>query len=527
MTDRKPPQPSQSEPAPGGTPDAAVTRRKFISTGAATTLGAAIGASPAEAARAGRARPHPARPHHARRSGVLKADTVIIGGGFSGLTAARELVKAGRSVIVLEARDRVGGRVLNEQLGDGKVSERGGTFVGPTQDHLMALATELGIGTFDVYDAGNDVYVDGSGNTTTYSDTGLTGTAPDDPIILPDLTLTISNLDQMSTQVPVDAPWSSPHADSWDSQTLSSWLEANTITPQFRDLVPVATRPIFGAEPRELSLLYVLFYIASSGDENNPGTFERNFDTRAGGQMSRFIGGSQLIALQMAEQLGNRVLLSSPVRSVERSSTGVSAHCDNLTVKANHMIIAMPPTLAGRLQYSPDLPAERDQYMQRVGQGSLIKVAAVYPTPFWREKGLTGQALSVNGLISATYDDSPPDGNPGVVFGFVGGDKARAYQSMAPTTRRAAVLQELAGFFGSEALSPTNFFETDWTADAWSRGCPVAIYPPGALLAYGPVSRAPIGRLHWAGTETSNYWNGYMDGAIRAGQRAAMEVLAG
>ena len=508
-----------------------LTRRRLIKTGTVAGLGAALGADAADAAR--RHRKHRRRKRHKRKSvrppaskGTLSADFVVVGAGIAGLTAARNIVKGGRSVIVLEARDRVGGRVLNEDLGGGKVSERGGTFVGPTQDHLYALAKELGIGTFDTYDDGNDVYIDGSGQRYEWSDTGVTGTAPLDPVILPDLNNVVSNLDQMSTTVPVDAPWTAASAGSWDAQTLDTWVQANSVTPQFRELVPVATRPIFGCEPREISLLYVLFYIASSGNETTPGTFERNFDTRGGGQQQRFIGGSQLIPIAMARQLDSRVLLSSPVRRIDQGASGVTVTSDRAVVKAKRVIVALPPALAGRIAYAPDLPAERDQFMQRVGQGTLIKVAAVYDRPFWREAGLTGQALSPTGLVSATFDDSPPDGRPGVVFGFVGGDKARQYNSMSLQDRRASVLGEFAGFFGDRAKSPAQYFETIWTAETWSRGCPVAIYPPGALLAYGPVLRAPVGRIHWAGTETSAYWNGYMDGATRSGERAATEVLS-
>jgi monoamine oxidase len=189
--------------------------------------------------------------------------------------------------------------------------------------------------------------------------------------------------------------------------------------------------------------------------------------------------------------------------------------------------VATPPTLAGRIDYSPDMPTQRDQFTQRVPQGTLVKAGAVYDKPFWRDKGLTGQALSTDGLISATFDDSPEDASLGVVFGFIGGDKARQFNTMAPNDRQNQVISELATFFGDEAKSPQRYFETNWTAEPWSRGCPVALYGPGTLVAYGPALRKPVGNIHWAGTETSNYWNGYMDGAVRSGERAAKEVLAG
>jgi monoamine oxidase len=495
------------------------TRRRFVA-GALTT-----GAAAALPAAADAKKKH--KPAKAKQQRTRTADVCVVGAGFAGLTAARDLVNAGKSVVVLEARGVVGGRVQNHELGGGLVSERGGTFVGPTQDHMLDLAKELGVDTFDTYDTGDNVYI-ADGNRMTYSDTGPTGTAPPDPTILPDLALVVQNLDQMSTTVPIDAPWTAPKATDWDGQTLETWVKANSVNPKFQRLTALATRPIFGAEPRELSLLFVLFYIAASGNETNPGTFERNFDTRNGGQMWRFAGGSQQIALRIAAQLGRRVVLRSPVRRITQSGGRVTVASDRYSVNCRRVIVAIPPTLAGRIDYHPILPPERDQLTQRYGQGTLTKVAAVYDKPFWRDKGLTGQAVSIDGLVSATFDDSPQGGGVGgvgVLFGFVGGDSARAYQRLSPQDGRDKVLGEFASFFGDEARNAKDYFDTRWTTEQWTRGCPVGIAGPGTLLAYGEQLRAPVGTIHWAGTETSTYWNGYMDGAVRSGQRAAKEVL--
>jgi monoamine oxidase len=503
-----------------------LTRRRLLGTGAAVGAGALLGGAPGSEAKTRRkAKKKPK--HKTVRRKPRSADVIVVGAGFAGLTAARAVVQAGKSVYVVEARDRVGGRVWNHELPGGDISERGGTFVGPTQDHVLNLAKAYGVDTFDTYDTGDNVYVH-NGSRSTYSDTGPTGTAPLDPAILPDLAQVVMQLDNMSTQVPVDAPWTSPSAADWDGQTLETWIKANSANPDFRSLVPAATRPIFGAEPRELSLLFVLFYIASSGNETHPGTFERNFDTRDGGQQWRLAGGSQTIAFRMAEQeLKKRIFLTHPVRRIVQSSSGVQVIADNLELRGKQVIVATPPALAGRIDYSPLLPFQRDQLTQRLGQGSLTKVAASYDKPFWREKGLNGTAVSTDGLVSATFDDSPnkPDGQ-GVIFGFVGGDSCRAYAALSASDRQSKVLGEFATMFGSEALKPTSFFDTQWATEPWSRGCPVGIWPPGLLLAYGEQLRAPQGRIKWAGTETSNYWNGYMDGAVRSGERAAKEALA-
>jgi monoamine oxidase len=505
-----------------------VSRRRFIS-GALVTGAAAAWPAAAEAAK--RKKTHPKHKHKAKRK-TYKSDVVVVGAGLAGLTAARLIAAQGQSVTVLEARNRVGGRVWNHDLGNGDVSERGGTFVGPTQDHISALATAVGVGTFSTYDTGNDLYVNnvddplGLIGPMQYSDTGPLGTAPPDPTIAAEIVEVVEQLDQMSTQVPVDAPWEASSAASWDGQTLQSWVDSNSVTPRFQALVPAATRPIFGAEPGELSLLFVLFYIAASGNEQNQGTFERNFDTRNGAQQSRFVGGSQEIAIRVAAALGDRVVLNSPVSRIVQNKRDIVVHSAERTVTAKQVIVAMPPTLTGRIQYEPGLPYARDQLVQRYPQGTLTKVAAVYSTPFWRSSGLTGQVLDTGGPVSASFDDSPPDGSLGVLFGFVGGDNARSYNAMSPADRQSAVLNQYAGWFGSEALNPQAYFDTIWSQEVWTRGCPVGIPSLGTLLAYGPQIREPVGAVHWAGTETSTYWNGYMDGAVRSGERAAAEVLS-
>jgi monoamine oxidase len=453
-----------------------------------------------------------------------RVDVVVVGAGLAGLTAARRIRRAARSVAVLEARDRVGGRVWNHDLGGGRVSERGATFVGPTQGRVLALARSVGVGTFPTYDKGDNVYV-ANGQRSTYSDRGIAGTAPPDPTILGQLATVVSQLDEMSRKVPVEAPWKTPDAAAWDGMTLETFIDSHNPSRRFKELVAASTRPIFGAEPRELSLLFVLFYIAASGDEKHPGTFERNFNTRGGAQMSRFDGGSQQIALRVARQQGERVLLGVPVRRIAQARGGVTVHAGRATFHGQRAIVAIPPTLAGRIDYEPILPFQRDQLTQRFGQGLLTKVTAVYDRPFWREAGLNGMAVDLGGPASFTFDDSPPGARPGIVSGFVGGDRARRYAAMSAGARRAAVLEQFATFFGERARRPRKLLETSWASQEWSRGCPVGIPSQGTLLAYGSRIRKPVGRIHWAGTETSTFWNGYMDGAVRSGERAAAEVL--
>jgi monoamine oxidase len=489
-----------------------ITRRGLIGGAAA---GTAITLSPT----AGRAAP--------KQPSVQSADVVVVGGGLAGLAAARQVVGTGRSVLVLEARDRVGGRVLSHTLQGGSYSELGGMFTGPTQDHIQALAEDFGVDLYATYNTGNNVFVGGDGRREEFpSDTPL-GTAPADPLIAPDIALAVAQLDEMATQVPVDAPWTSPHAEEWDRQTLDTWLRGHTTgNPEFMAVTSAATEAIFGCEPGELSLLYTVYYIAASGNEGNQGTFERNFNTSGGAQERRFAGGTHLIPQRMAAQLGARIILGAPVRRIEQTASGVTVRSDNLAVNAKRAIVAIPPTLAARIFYEPALPPLRDQLTQHMPQGSLMKFEAVYETPFWRARGLTGQVVSENGPVKVTFDVSPESGRPGIMMGFIGGREARTWEQRSAASRRDAVLRQFAHFFGDEALAPREVVEFNWSTEVWSRGCPVAVLGPGTLLDFGTELRRPVDRIHWAGTETSTYWTGYMDGAVRSGYRAAAEVLA-
>jgi monoamine oxidase len=487
-----------------------ITRRRLIGTAAA---GAAVAAIPG-AERA------------AAATGDRAADVVIVGAGLAGLTAAREVVKAGRSAVVLEARSRVGGRVLSEQLGGGDYAELGGMFQGPTQDRIKALATAVKVALWPTYNTGNNVFW-ANGRRLEYGNTGPLGTAPPDPVVAGDIAAAVSQLDQMSTSVPVDAPWNSPNAAEWDRQTLDSWLRDNTSgSDEFMAVVSAATGAIFGCEPRDVSLLYTLFYIAASGNESNPGTFERNFNTTYGAQMRRFQNGAMQVPNRVAAQLGDKVVLNAPVRSITQSATGVSVVSDAGTATGQRAIVAVPPALAGRIAYDPPMPPLRDQLTQHMPQGSLGKFEAIYDTPFWRAKGLNGQAVSENGPIKVTFDGSPQDGSPGIMLGFIGGHDSRYWQNRPASELQDAALQNLANYFGPEALSPRSVVTFNWNTEVWNRGGPVAVLAPGTLIDFGTALRTPVDRIHWAGTETSTYWNGYMDGAVRSGERAAAEVLA-
>ncbi|MFZ5848779.1 MAG: flavin monoamine oxidase family protein [Actinomycetota bacterium] len=457
----------------------------------------------------------------ATRQGRLprKVDVVVVGGGLSGLVAARRVANAGRSVLVLEARDRVGGRILNHELHSGAVIEAGGAFVGPTQDHLLKLARELGVRTFKEYVTGDNLYLSGD-RVTRYQ-----GTVPPDPLILPDAALLITRINEMSKQVPVDAPWAAAKALEWDSVTFHDWVSQNSVNPGVQNLLLSYLQPTFGSDGRDMSLLFLLWYIAASGNETTPGSFERSSDTAGGAQDSRFVGGSGLIPQRLARRLGDIVALDAAVRRIEQRGERVLVSSDRGTVSARRVIVAAPPATALAIDWFPFLPPKRMQLLQRMPMGQLMKADAVYKTPFWRKDGLTGMGVADSGAVRVCFDNSPADASVGVLLAFIGGSTWERYGVQGRAARRTAVLEGFAKLFGPEALRPIEYVEQDWTHERWTKGGPVALMGPGTTTSFGATIRKPFRRVHWAGTETSTYWSGYMDGAVRAGDRAAREVL--
>jgi monoamine oxidase len=377
------------------------------------------------------------------------------------------------------------------------------------------------VGTYKTYNDGEGVLLY-QGARSTFSTKGPLGAIP--PVLdgLVDAATALAKLDQMATEVPVSAPWQGPI--EWDGETFETWKLANALTPGGRFLLDLGFTSVFAAEPRDVSLLYSLFYIASAGNAATPGTFERLINTEGGAQESRFEGGSQLVAQRAARPL--RIEFGAAVRRIETAG-GVRVVSDAGTFTAKRVVVAVPPTLAGRIDYEPVLPPLRDQLTQRMPMGIVIKTLTLYDEPFWRADGLAGYTNADTDPVRLTFDNSPPDGSPGVLLGFIEGAAARRWITRSRAARRAAVIDNLAAFYGERARSPKGYLEMSWAKEPWSRGCYEGYMAPGVLSEYGPALRAPVGRIHWAGTETADYWTGYMDGAVRSGERAAREVLGG
>jgi monoamine oxidase len=446
----------------------------------------------------------------------VDVDVVVVGAGIAGLTAARDLVAAGRSALVLEARDRVGGRVHGRTLIDGAtVVEAGGQWIGPGQHRMERLTRELGLETFRTYNEGEHLLRFGA------HQARYRGTIPRlGPVVLADMGQAQSRFDRLARRVPLDAPWAADRAADWDAMTFETWIRRNARTEKARNLLRLYSAAVFAAEPRDFSLLHALFYTHSGGGVDTLA------GTADGAQQDRFVGGSQLVPEGLTALLPDDVVrLGAAVRRIEQRADAVTVLADSVLATARHVIVAIPPTLAGRIAYAPALPGARDQLTQRVPMGSVIKTNVVYDEPFWRADGLTGQATGDEGPVKIVFDNSPPDGSPGILLAFLEGEHARRLNRVPAAERRAAVVGSLVRFFGPRAERVVDYVELDWAEEEWTRGCYGAHLPCGVWSEYGPALRQPVGRVHWAGTETATVWNGYMDGAVQSGERAAREVL--
>ncbi|MBJ7330762.1 MAG: FAD-dependent oxidoreductase [Solirubrobacteraceae bacterium] len=484
-----------------------LSRRTLLATASASALTATVASAPASGAEPG----SPGTP-----SETKEVDVAIIGAGLTGLNAARALTKAGKSVHVVEADDRPGGRVWTVKLGDGTPINWGATFVGPQQTEILALAKEVGVGTYPTWNRGKNVQ-EFNGQRKTY-----TGTVPQaDVQSLLEVSRAMSRLNGLAGSMDPAKPWEHPQAAELDRITAYTWIRQNTSKFMSQKLLDLAIPALFSVESWEVSALHLVFYVRSAG------TIQNLLNVNAGAQESQFDGGSMLVCERVAEQLGkDAVTYDSPARRVVTEGDRTTVHADGVTVVAKRVIVAVPPPLIPRISYEPLLSGLKDQICQHSPMGSVGKAVAVYDTPWWRAKGYTGQITSDVGPVQVTFDISPGSGTPGVIMGFIDSQAARDWNEMPLPERRAAVLDQFARWFGEEARTPRQYLDVNWDAQEWHRGCPVAVPQPGTITGYKDALRRPEGALHFACTETATAWSGYMDGAVRAGKAVAAEVEA-
>jgi monoamine oxidase len=445
----------------------------------------------------------------------LACDVVVIGAGPSGLAAARELHRKGVDFLVLEARDRVGGRTWSLALPNGVIIDVGGQWVAPTQHRVHSLAKELGLGIFPTFDEGKGVILAG-GERSLFENAATI----EDETDAADVSEARDKIEALAASIPLDAPWTHPEAAFLDRITYADWIEQNLRTDFGKWLFNFTAPGVFSVDASELSMLHVAFYFGAGGG------YGVVTGTRGGGQDSRFHAGMQQLSIGLAANLGDRIRFNHVVTAISQTEDGVTVVTDAGEISAKRAIVAIPPTLAGRIRYQPPMPASRDGLTQRMPMGTAIKMMMVYEKPFWREEGLSGFALTDQDVPQLIYDNSPEDGSCGILLGFTEGPPARKWIAESDATRRAAAIQTAVGCFGEGARSPIHFLDKSWTEEEFSRGCYAGTMTPGTWSSFGAALRTPVGRIHWAGTETATYWSGYVEGAMQAGERAADEVLA-
>lgn len=438
------------------------------------------------------------------------ADVIVIGAGFAGLTAARELSHRGISTLVLEARERTGGRVWTTHELGGIPVDRGGQWLAPTHSHALRLAEEAGANVFETHHEGENVLVL-RGHRSRYR-----GTIPSaGPVALANLAWAMMRLDAIAKRIDLDCPMASSRAKELDRQSLGQWLRRNTPSRRARDLLTVGLESVFAAHPDDISLLHAAFYVHAGGG------LDPLLAIRKGAQAFRVEGGMQRLTNHLARGLS--IVSETIVDAIDYSGDHVEVRAGARAFRAARAIVTLPPPLLQSIAFSPRVPA-RASLLDNAPMGSVMKVIAVYDRPFWRERGLSGHGTSDTGPVFVVFDNHSPGDARGILLGFVEAREADRLDDLEPVARRAAVLESIARIIGPEASEPEAYIEQGWRKERHSAGCYAAIMPPGAWSAIGRAWRQADGRVHWAGTETASLHHGYIEGAIRSGIRAAQEV---
>ncbi|PZX15954.1 monoamine oxidase [Palleronia aestuarii] len=444
--------------------------------------------------------------------------TLIIGAGFAGLSAAETLEKRGDgSFVVLEARDRVGGRTKRGMLGDLPV-DLGGMWMAPSQTELARLAETRRVRTYPTYLDGKAIFQFGGRQRLGQREElgpllGLRGGIG--------YLLARRHLGRLMEPLDCARPWAHPDAARLDATTVDSWIRENIGNRLLRSAFRTVTATLFCAEPSQISLLFFLHYLKSAG-----GLDVLISADEGGAQNLLFHGGLHQLSRMMAADLGQRVHLRSPIDAIEWGPGHVTARSGARSWTARNAIVTVPPTMLDTITFTPELPRAKMALHDRLVMGSALKFWVMYDRPFWREAGLNGTILSDEAPATPIMDVSPPGQKRGLLVGFFDGDEAIRHADMTRRERSRIVIDVLVAHLGEQARTPLAYLDQDWRAEEWSRGCYGAFAPPGVLSSYGAHLSAPVGPIHWAGTETSDVWTGYVEGAIRSGQRAAAEVAA-
>lgn len=446
---------------------------------------------------------------------IEKADFVVVGAGLAGLRAAAELSKAGASVVVFEARERVGGRVLTIPLAEG--SERGlpldmgAQWIGPGQRLITKLVADLGLHREPTHTKGKTIWALEKGIRR-----GRMWLPPLPPGALAELIYGGIQLLRMSRKIPLEGPWDARQGMAWDAMSVQDWASTHLSTGAARNVLELLVSGNSSASIGEISLLGLLFDWRSTGGLRN----------LASAEAFRIKEGAQEIAVRMSRPLGGSLQLGDPVQRISQDEGGVTVASCERVVRCAGVAVCVPPPLVNEITFEPDLPSLQGDLFKALPMGSSIKFHAIYDKPFWRALQLSGAAFSTRHAVCLTYDNTPPiEDPPGALVGLVVADQAKRLHGLDQGLQREEIIGSLVEFFGPGAGNPETLLIYDWSSDEWAGGCYSAYFAPKVWTTLGRGIREPAGRVHWAGTETATRWYGYMEGALLSGVRVAAELL--
>lgn len=458
-------------------------------------------------------------------------DVVVVGAGLAGLTAALTLQRAGLGVRVLEAASQAGGRMRRTRLewpGGGTWVDLGGQWVGPTQTGMLALLDQVGLERFPSPHDGETVLLFG-GERCTFSGF-FQGFPEGQPPAVPrrdwdDAMAALERFNALAATLPSDdQPQRTAAAAELDRLSFQDWIDANTHTPFARWYFAYFCRAVgfLGpAEPAQVSLLHVLWGQRCAPQAEHPE--EELIHGGAGGLLPHLLGQLGDATLQLDQPVQR--ILQAPEADGGDPAWPVLVESSSAGHPCRAVIVAMPPSQAGRIAFSPELPADRQALQQGMAMGRCAKVLIAYASPWWRQQGLSGIAIGDRPTLELCADSSDPRNQAGVLAAFVVGERHDTWSGLDAAGRRQAVLDDLVAYFGPQAATPLAYREQDWTREPFVGGAYAAWMPPGLWSQAGEALRRPHGRVHWAGTEAATRWAGFYEGALRSGEEAATSLL--